>query len=489
MQKAQLKLNLEKFVFRVSRGKVLGCLVSVKGIEANQDKIKAIVCMKPPQSRKEVQKLTGRIVVLNRFMAKIAEQSLGFFKVLRGSGTFEWSSEQQEAFDALKEYIQKLPTLVSPQPDQPLILYVSTTHTAVNRALVQERKISNGDKKMLHQVPIYFVSEALAGSKKYYLELEKICYAVVMSARKLRHYFEAHIVRVLTNKPLNNIFENHDSLSRIGKWAMELSEYVIDFEKRSAIKLQVLIDFIANWIETSSYTKGTIIETPWQVYCNGAWGVSGAGAVAILKSPSGIKLKYAARLQFKTEMDKCSNNIAEYEVVLLGLRKLRAMGVQHCILKTDSKVIASQIEKECIAGDETLETYLAAVQRMETFFRGFTVQYIERTKNLEANELVKAASKKTVIPPDVFYQVIEDPSMKTVKPEPRMVNVVQGEDWQALIMAYLHSHYEPDSSAELIRMQQRAKVYQVIGEEPYKTSIMGLLLRCLSTDEGKDLLA
>jgi hypothetical protein len=73
MQKAQLKLNLEKFVFGVSRGKVLGCLVSVKGIEANQDKIKAIVCMKPPQYRKEVQKLTSRIVVLNRFMAKIAE--------------------------------------------------------------------------------------------------------------------------------------------------------------------------------------------------------------------------------------------------------------------------------------------------------------------------------------------------------------------------------------------------------------------------------
>jgi hypothetical protein len=73
IRKAQLKLNPEKCVFGVSRHKVLDCLVSVKGIEANPDKIKAIVCMKPPQSRKEVQRLTGRIATLNRFMAEIAK--------------------------------------------------------------------------------------------------------------------------------------------------------------------------------------------------------------------------------------------------------------------------------------------------------------------------------------------------------------------------------------------------------------------------------
>jgi hypothetical protein len=105
MRRAQLKLNPDKSVFGVSRGKVLGCFVSVKGIEVNPNKIKAIVCMKPPKSRKEVQKLTGKIAALNRFMGKIVERSLPFFKVLRGSDAFEWGSEQQEVFDALKEYI------------------------------------------------------------------------------------------------------------------------------------------------------------------------------------------------------------------------------------------------------------------------------------------------------------------------------------------------------------------------------------------------
>jgi ribonuclease HI len=139
-------------------------------------------------------------------------------------------------------------------------------------------------------------------------------------------------------------------------------------------------------------------------------------------------MKYAARIQFKIEAGKCSNNISKYEAILLGLRKLRALGVEHCIVNTDSKV-ASQIEKECIARDENLERYLASVRRMEKFFKGFTIQHIERNKNEEADELAKAAARKEVIPLDVFFQVIEDPSVKIVEPEPRLVNIIQGEDW------------------------------------------------------------
>jgi hypothetical protein len=163
-----------------------------------------------------------------------------------------------------------------------------------------------------------------------------------MSARKLRHYFKARRVRVLTNQPLNNIVGNRDSSGRIGKWAMELSEHVIDFEERSAIKSRVLVDFIADWTEPSCYTQDTVVDMSWQVYYDGVWGVSGVGAAVILKSPSSIKLRYAVWLQFTAKADRCSNNIVKYEAVLLGLRKLRAMGVQSCMLKTDSKVMANK---------------------------------------------------------------------------------------------------------------------------------------------------
>jgi ribonuclease HI len=123
-------------------------------------------------------------------------------------------------------------------------------------------------------------------------------------------------------------------------------------------------------------------------------GTSGVGAAAILMSPSSIKLRYVTRLQFTTETYKCSNNIAEYKAVLLGLRKLRAMGVQYCMLKLDSKVVASQIEKECMASNTTLERYLGAIRRMEKYIKRFTIEYIERMKNIEADELAKAAAKK-----------------------------------------------------------------------------------------------
>jgi hypothetical protein len=99
------------------------------------------------------------------------------------------------------------------------------------------------------------------------------------------------------------------------------------------------------------------------------------------------------------------------------------MGVQCCILKTYSKVIESQIEKECIARDKTLERYLATIRRMERFFKGLTLQHIERAKNIEADELAKAAASKAELPPEVFFQVIEDPSIKIVEPEPRMISV------------------------------------------------------------------
>jgi hypothetical protein len=143
-----------------------------------------------------------------------------------------------------------LPTLSTPEQGQPLILYISGTHTVVSRGLIIEKEVAQGaGAATKHQHPVYFVSEVLAGSKKYYSEIEKIYYAVVMCSRKLRHYFEAHTIRVLTNHPLHDIFGNRDSSGRIGKWVTELSEYVINFKRRNTIKSLILVDFMAEWTE------------------------------------------------------------------------------------------------------------------------------------------------------------------------------------------------------------------------------------------------
>jgi hypothetical protein len=96
-----------------------------------------------------------------------------------------------------------------------------------------------------------------------------------MSARKLRHNFEAHSIKVLTNQPLNDIFGNRDSSGRISKWAIKLREHVVEFKKRSAIKSKILTDFVAEWMEPNSATEGAVPESPWLVYYDGAWGTEG----------------------------------------------------------------------------------------------------------------------------------------------------------------------------------------------------------------------
>jgi hypothetical protein len=158
-------------------------------------------------------------------------------------------------------------------------------------------------------------------------------------------------------------------------------------------------------------------------------------------------------MQFNNESDKCTNNIAEYEAILLGLHKLRAIGVQTCTLHTYSKVVANQMEKECITREPTLERYVALIRRMENYFKGFTVEHIKITKNSEADELVKAAARNTALPTDVFFQVVPDALIRTVEPEPRVINLIEGEDWRAPIMAYLYHYYELDNAIEHIRMQ------------------------------------
>jgi hypothetical protein len=111
LRAANLKLNTEKCVFGIHKRKVLGCLVSTKGIEANPDKIKALIEMQDPVSVKDVQKLTGRVAALDRFIPRAAKRSLPFFQVLRSSKNFQWSETQKQAYQELKDYLSNMTKL------------------------------------------------------------------------------------------------------------------------------------------------------------------------------------------------------------------------------------------------------------------------------------------------------------------------------------------------------------------------------------------
>jgi hypothetical protein len=338
--------------FGVKKGKFLGCLVSTKGIEANPNKIEAILRMEPPSTKKGAQRLIGRLTSLNRFISRSVERNLPFFEVLKSAKVFQWGSAQQRAFEELKHYLIDLTTLTPPTPGAPLLLYVAASHSAVSATLVQE-KLEGQTKK---QAPIYFVSEVLSLSKKNYTKLEKVLYAVLMASRKLRHYFQAYHIIVPLSQPLKDVMRNREATGRIGKWAVELNEFSIDYVHRSSIQSQALADFIADWTPGAQGEETTKDTEVWTVFCDGSWGTFGAGAAAVIVAPSKARTCYAARLYFS-----CTNNIAKYEALLLVLRKLKAMGIRRAVLKTDSQVISGHIDKSCKARDPKLEKYLDTV--------------------------------------------------------------------------------------------------------------------------------
>ena len=192
LRQYNMKLNLSKCAFGVLSGKYLGFMVSHRGIEANPDKIQAILNMEPPRNIKEVQSLIGQVVALNKFVSKATDKCLPFFKVLKKA--FEWTDECQKAFQDLKTYLSTAPLLSPSIPGEELYLYlVVSLHTMSSVLIGEEGKI---------QKLVYYTSQVLRGVEGQYLMMEKLAFALVMASWKLRHYFQAHVINVLTNHPL-----------------------------------------------------------------------------------------------------------------------------------------------------------------------------------------------------------------------------------------------------------------------------------------------
>jgi hypothetical protein len=239
------KLNPDKCVFGVSVGKLLGFLVSHRGIEANPEKIKAIEAMRPPVRIKDVQKLTGSLAALSHFISRLAERALPFFKLLRKSGPFSWTEEAEQAFQELKQHLVSLPILVAPEPGEPLYLYIAAAAEVVSMVLVVERMTEEGQEPegsgpatgvRTIQRPVYYVIEVLHEAKARYLETHKLFYALLVASRKLCHYFQAHRVVVVTSFLLRAILHNSNATGNIAKWAAELAEFQLDFQPRHAVK-------------------------------------------------------------------------------------------------------------------------------------------------------------------------------------------------------------------------------------------------------------
>jgi hypothetical protein len=358
------KLNPDKCVFGVSAGKFMGFLVSHRGIEANPEKIKAIEVMRPPAHIKDVQKLTGSLAALSRFISRLAERALPFFKLLQKSGPFAWTEEAEQAFQELKQHLVSLPILVAPEPGEPLYLYIAVAAEAVSMVLVVERTAQE-DQVALEgqepegsaevrtvQRPVYYVSEVLHEAKTRYLETHKLLYDVLVASRKLRHYFQTHRVVVVTSFLLRAILHNSNATGNIAKWAAELAEFQLDFQPRHAVKSQILADSIMEWTPPPSAPMGPDPDsdpTPakprgpvftgarWTLFFDGFTHQQVGGAGVVLIDPNEDQVKYMVHLEFKA-----TNNIAEYEALIFGLSVALSLGIRQLLVKGDSRLIINK---------------------------------------------------------------------------------------------------------------------------------------------------
>ena len=176
--------------------------------------------MGQPRSIKDVQKLTGCMAALNRFISRLGEKGLPFFKLLKKTDKFEWTKEADEAFKKLKAYLTSSPILTPPRKDEDMMLYIAATTAVVSTAVVVEREEEERVYKV--QRPVYYISEVLSESKIWYPHVQKLLYALLITSRKLRHYFESHQITVVTDFPLGDILHNRDATGRISKWVVEL---------------------------------------------------------------------------------------------------------------------------------------------------------------------------------------------------------------------------------------------------------------------------
>ncbi|GJT93622.1 reverse transcriptase domain-containing protein [Tanacetum coccineum] len=204
--------------------------------------------------------------------------------------------------------------------EETLIVYLAALRGAVSAVTNDEREAK--------QMPLYFVSRALRGPEVNYTAIEKLVLALVHASKRLRRYFQAHRIIVITDQPIKNILSNPEVVGRMQKWSIQLGEFGIHYRPRVSVKGQVLADFIIERLEEEGQDNSTKEEEPlparWTLFTDGSSCVDGCGAGVILTDPKGVEFTYALRFQFKA-----TNNEEEYEALITGLRIAEKIGVQN----------------------------------------------------------------------------------------------------------------------------------------------------------------
>ncbi|GKV12463.1 hypothetical protein SLEP1_g23603 [Rubroshorea leprosula] len=416
LRKNRMTLNPAKCIFGVESGKFLGFMVSRRGIEVNPEKIKAVAEMEPPKSIKDVKRLMGRVAALHRFISKSVDKCLPFFKIMRlaaqkdESGKqkkFEWNPECQDAFDKLKSYLSSPPLLTKAEDGEILYLYLGISDEAITAL------------------------------------------AVVTSARKLRPYFQSHLIIVLTDQPLRQILQKPECSGRLIKWAVELGEFELTFQQS------------------------------WILYVDGASSNKGSGAGALLLGPKGYRSEHALKFNFDA-----TNNMAEYEALLLGLQLVTELKVEAIQIYSDSQLVVNQVNSICEVVDPIIMKYATLVAELKSKFQKFHLSKIPRAENEQADSLSKFASDGNQSSRSIFVEILDEPSFF----KPRVMKVStdpSSSSWTDPIISFLRDGTVPTDKQEEMRLRKKASRYTLVNDVLYKRSFSLPLLRCLTLYEAE----
>jgi len=284
-------MNPLKCAFGVFAGDFLGFVVHKKGIEINQNKTKAIMETKAPSTKKELQSLLGKINFLRRFISNLSGRAQTFSSLLRSKkdDVFKWEPEHQKAFEEIKSYLANPPILSPMLKDKSMKLYIAASECTIGSMLAQEDE--NGIERA-----IYYLSRVLNDTETRYHPCEKLCLCLYFSCTKLKHYIKPFDVYVYSHIDIIKHMLSKPILhSRVGKWALSLTEYSLTYKSLKSVKGQIVADFIADHLVIKLSLKGASDQI-WRLYFDGSSHKSGTGIGVVIISPKNVPTTYKFRL-------------------------------------------------------------------------------------------------------------------------------------------------------------------------------------------------